>query len=32
VLLVVLTAGWAVVFFGFMQIIALKTRSAAATN
>jgi ABC-2 type transport system permease protein len=32
VLLVVLTAGWAVVYSGFMQIIALKTRSAAATN
>jgi ABC-2 type transport system permease protein len=32
VLLVVLTAAWAVVFSGFMQLIALKTRSAAATN
>ena len=32
VLLVLLTAGWAVVYSGFMQIIALKTRSAAATN
>ena len=32
VLLVVLTASWAVVFAGFMQLIALKTRSAAATN
>jgi ABC-2 type transport system permease protein len=32
VLLVVLTALWAVVFVGFMQLIALKTRSAAATN
>src|SRR5919202_1004304 len=32
VLLVVLTATWAVVFAGFMQLIALKTRSAAATN
>jgi ABC-2 type transport system permease protein len=32
VLLVVLTAMWAVVYSGFMQIIALKTRSAAATN
>jgi ABC-2 type transport system permease protein len=32
VLLVLLTAGWAVVFAGFMQLIALKTRSAAATN
>jgi ABC-2 type transport system permease protein len=31
-LLVVLTALWAVVFAGFMQLIALKTRSAAATN
>ena len=31
-LLIVLTAGWAVVYSGFMQIIALKTRSAAATN
>jgi len=32
VLLVLLTAMWAVVYAGFMQIIALKTRSAAATN
>ena len=32
VLLVGLTAGWAVVYTGFMQLIALKTRSAAATN
>lgn len=32
VLLITLTAGWAVVYAGFMQIIALKTRSAAATN
>ena len=32
VLLVLLTALWAVVYAGFMQIIALKTRSAAATN
>jgi ABC-2 type transport system permease protein len=32
VLLVVLTALWSVVFVGFMQIIAMKTRSAAATN
>jgi ABC-2 type transport system permease protein len=32
VLLVALTALWAVVFTGFMQLIALKTRSAAATN
>jgi ABC-2 type transport system permease protein len=31
-LLVLLTALWAVVYSGFMQIIALKTRSAAATN
>ena len=32
VLLILLTALWAVVFVGFMQLIALKTRSAAATN
>ena len=32
VLLLLLTALWAVVFVGFMLIIALKTRSAAATN
>ena len=32
VLLVALTALWAVVFVGFIQLIALKTRSAAATN
>jgi ABC-2 type transport system permease protein len=32
VLLVGLTSLWAVVFVGFMQLIALKTRSAAATN
>jgi ABC-2 type transport system permease protein len=32
VLLVLLTALWGVVFTGFMQLIALKTRSAAATN
>jgi ABC-2 type transport system permease protein len=32
ILLILLTAGWAVVYAGFMQIIALKTRSAAATN
>jgi ABC-2 type transport system permease protein len=32
VLLVVLTALWSVVFVGFLQLIALKTRSAAATN
>ncbi len=31
-LLVTLTALWAVVYGGFMQLIALKTRSAAATN
>ena len=32
VLLVVMTALWGVVYAGFMQLIALKTRSAAATN
>jgi ABC-2 type transport system permease protein len=32
VLLILITALWAVVYSGFMQIIALKTRSAAATN
>jgi ABC-2 type transport system permease protein len=32
VLLVLLTALWSVVFVGFMQLIALKSRSAAATN
>jgi ABC-2 type transport system permease protein len=32
ILLVVLVAGWAVVFSGFMQLIALKARSAAATQ
>src|ERR671915_1565188 len=32
VLLVGLTALWSVVFVGFLQLIALKTRSAAATN
>jgi ABC-2 type transport system permease protein len=32
VLLVLLTSLWAVVYAGYMQIIALKTRSAAATN
>jgi ABC-2 type transport system permease protein len=32
VLLVLLTAAWSVVYVGFMQLIALKTRSAAATN
>jgi len=31
-LLVVLTASWAMVFSGFVQLIALKTRSAAATQ
>ncbi len=31
-LLILLTAFWAVVYTGFMQLIALKTRSAAATN
>ena len=31
-LLIALTALWAVVYAGFMQLIALKTRSAAATN
>jgi ABC-2 type transport system permease protein len=31
-LLIALTAGWGVVFAGFMQLIALKTRSAAATQ
>jgi ABC-2 type transport system permease protein len=32
VLLVVLAAGWGVVYSGFMQLVALKTRSAAATQ
>ena len=32
VLLVLLDRPWSVVFLGFLQIIALKTRSAAATN
>jgi ABC-2 type transport system permease protein len=32
VLLIALTALWSVVFVGFMQLIALITRSAAATN
>ena len=32
ILLVLLTALWGVVFAGFMQLIALKSRSAAATN
>jgi ABC-2 type transport system permease protein len=31
-LLVLLTAFWAIVYSGYMQVIALKTRSAAATN
>ena len=31
-LLILLTALWAIVYTGFMQLIALKTRSAAATN
>jgi ABC-2 type transport system permease protein len=31
-LLLAMAAGWAVVFSGFMQLIGLKTRSAAATN
>jgi ABC-2 type transport system permease protein len=32
ILLIGLTALWGVVYAGFMQLIALKTRSAAATN
>ncbi|MGH9150377.1 MAG: ABC transporter permease [Acidimicrobiales bacterium] len=32
VLLLLLASGWAVVFSGFIQLIALKTRSAAATQ
>jgi ABC-2 type transport system permease protein len=32
VLLVVLSSLWGIVYAGFMQLIALKTRSAAATN
>jgi ABC-2 type transport system permease protein len=32
VLVIALTSLWCVVFVGFMQIVALKTRSAAATN
>jgi ABC-2 type transport system permease protein len=32
VMLVAMTALWSAVFVGFMQLIALKTRSAAATN
>lgn len=31
-LILLLAASWAVVYAGFMQLIALKTRSAAATN
>jgi ABC-2 type transport system permease protein len=31
-LLLILNGAWAVVFAGFLQLIALKTRSAAATN
>jgi ABC-2 type transport system permease protein len=31
-LLLLLTASWGVVYSGFVQLIALKTRSAAATN
>jgi ABC-2 type transport system permease protein len=31
-LLIILTALWSVVFVGFMQLVALKTRSDAATN
>ena len=32
VLLVLMSALWGVVYVGFIQLIALKTRSAAATN
>jgi ABC-2 type transport system permease protein len=32
VALVVLTTGWAVIYAGFLQLIALRTRSAAATQ
>jgi ABC-2 type transport system permease protein len=32
VLLVLITVGWAIGYSGFMQFVALKTRSAAATN
>lgn len=32
ILLVLLTAGWAVGYSGFLQFVAMKTRSAAATN
>ena len=31
-LLVILASGWGVVFSGFMQIVAIKTRNAAATQ
>jgi ABC-2 type transport system permease protein len=31
-LLMLLTAGWGVVYAGFLQLIAMKSRSAAATN
>ena len=31
-LLIALTAGWGVVYSGFLQLIAMKTRSAAATQ
>jgi ABC-2 type transport system permease protein len=31
-LLIALSASWGIVYAGFMQLIALKTRSAAATN
>jgi len=31
-ILLILSASWAVVYSGFMQLIALKSRSAAATN
>ena len=31
-LILLLTSSWAVVYAGFMQLVALKTRSAAATN
>ncbi len=31
-MLVLLTAGWAVGYSGFLQFVALKTRNAAATN
>jgi ABC-2 type transport system permease protein len=32
ILIIALSALWGVVYAGFMQLIALKTRSAAATN